>query len=275
MPVPKVNYFALEMGDGALKQGEYGYARRCYQEIVERTEKQSGDKWDSDTYKEFFDAGNSLVQLYWDGEHIKRDSESAVKWAERVMKHYASGNKHLLGKYGNVEHSRRIRDSHYEEDMQRLQAEYQEMVDDARWDFKCFANDAAALAKILYLAYGAGDGVEKNPEKSADYFAKYIALQQKMAALGDSSAQAVVEVSGVQQRDGAAASASFPRLIYDDWQRQWSYDWDNGEEARYVLSALEDQQTDIKDSLSGGVAYLKIADMAGGSVSYLGRTFHW
>lgn len=275
MSVPKENSFALDMGDKAMEKGEYGYAERCYQEIIERTEKQSSYKWDSDTYKEFFAAGESLAQLYWDGEHIKRDPESAVKWAERVMKHYDSGDKYLLGKYGNVQHSRRIRDSHYEEDMQKLQTEYSEMVDDARLNFEYFVSMAIGLSKILYLAYGAGDGVEKNPEKSAEYFAKYLALKQKCGALYDSSAQAVVEERGAQQRDGVQSPANFPYLIYDDWQRQWSYDWGNGEEARYVLSDVEDQQIDIKDSLSGGVVYLKIADMAVGSASYMGRTFHW
>lgn len=67
----------------------------------------------------------------------------------------------------------------------------------------------------------------------------------------------------------------FPYLIMDDWNRQWILDWNNGEEARYTLDPNFDQKTDITDSLSEGVAYLKKADMLSGRATYMGRTFHW
>lgn len=67
----------------------------------------------------------------------------------------------------------------------------------------------------------------------------------------------------------------FPYLIMDDWNRQWILDWNNGEEARYTLDPNFDQKTDIMDSLSDGVAYLKKADMRSGRATYMGRTFHW
>ena len=48
-----------------------------------------------------------------------------------------------------------------------------------------------------------------------------------------------------------------------------------GEPLGVTLDAVEDQKADLQDSLSGGVAYLKSSDMAGGRASCWGRSFHW
>ena len=276
MPVPRNNDFALDMGSEAMEKKAFGYAQRCYQSVINRTENKHESKWDSDTYKNYFRAGRCLAMLYWNCEGVKRNPQAAVRCAERVMKHVSSASKYLMRKYSNVSLTSTIRDSHYWEDMQKHQDEFREMVDDARLDYRYFASDAMELARILYLAYGAGDGADKNAEKSSAYFAQYIVLRSMSGAM-DEVPETVTTVSGgaVTDKGREHAVFDFPYLISDNLGRLWTMDWNNGEEARYILDKESDRKVDISDSLSDGVVYLKKLVMASGSASYRGLVFNW
>ncbi len=268
-PVPRDNDLALMMATQALEYSEHAYARRCWHEVVKRLEAQKGADL-KEHYGNLFVACHGLASEYWDGEHIRRDPEKAVLYAEKAMKHIRSANSAFISSYQSIEATGK--------DLDAVMAELDEQVSEFRLSYSIFLSDAIDLAEILARAYGAGDGAEKDAKKSAEYFAYKQILRSKLSGVDEFSATPQVTVrenAGSCEAGKKDEAFQFPYLIYDDLGRQWTFDWGNGQEARYTLDAVEDQKADLQDSLSGGVAYLKSSDMAGGRASCWGRTFHW
>lgn len=121
--------------------------------------------------------------------------------------------------------------------------------------------------------------MKKDEKKAKDAYANFAALNIKkhLKELNENK-KAVVQTQADEVEEAyeeEPAAFDFPYLIMDDWNRQWSLDWNNGEEARYTLDPNYEQKTDVMDSLSDGVAYLKKADMLSGLATYRGRTFCW
>ncbi|MCF2556206.1 hypothetical protein JQM64_01425 [Fournierella massiliensis] len=257
------------MATQALEYSEHAYARRCWHEVVKRLEAQKSADL-KEHYGNLFVACHGLASEYWDGEHIRRDPEKAVLYAEKAMKHIRSANSAFISSYQSIEATGK--------DLDAVMAELDEQVSEFRLSYSIFLSDAIDLAEILVRAYGAGDGAEKDAKKSAEYFAYKQILRSKLSGVNEFSATPQVTVrenAGPGEAREKSGDFQFPYLIYDDLGRQWTFDWGNGQEARYTLDAVEDQKADLQDSLSGGVAYLKSSDMAGGRASCWGRSFHW
>lgn len=273
MPVPRDRDFALEMADRALKINAPGYAKRCYRTIIERTDKKADGKWNSDDYVGYFRAGSGLAELWWDEKSADRDPKEAVRWAERVMARAETASKFLTDEFDNTKHTGTVRSDHYYDDMQKFDEEFKRKVEEARNNCRQFAESAYALAGILNLAYGKGEGVKRDDGKAWEYLAMSNALRKMALGYGASYSNYTTVKGGSEAKKPEPPSVGFPYNIYDDWNRRWTLDHSNADEACYTLDKEFDQAVDVEDVLSDGVAYIKKAELDSGSARYLGRTF--